>query len=369
MAHRRLPAFAAEYIEGGAEEELTLARNRAVFDQFSLAPRVLQSVESADLSTRLFGVPTRLPIVIAPTGFAGLLWRHGDRALANAAARAGVPFTQSIASSARLEDIATTPDLRHWLQLYVFRDRQAVRTIVDRAAASGCEALVVTVDSMTYGKRDWDARGYTRQGALRLELKLEALRHPRWIGGVLRHGIPGFENLYDFLPKGAGFAQSASWARAQVDPALSWDDIAWLRSIWPAKLLAKGIACSADVARALDVGVDAVVLSNHGGRQLDGVLSSARALPPIADAVGGRLAVLVDGGVRSGLDVVRMLALGARGVLLGRAWAFALAGAGQAGVAHLLQLIAAEMRVAMALTGCTSIAAIDRGILAEGRPP
>ena len=361
MAHRRLPAFAAEYIEGGAEEELTLARNRAVFDQFSLAPRVLQSVESADLSTRLFGVPTRLPIVIAPTGFAGLLWRHGDRALANAAARAGVPFTQSIASSARLEDIATTPDLRHWLQLYVFRDRQAVRTIVDRAAASGCEALVVTVDSMTYGKRDWDARGYTRQGALRLELKLEALRHPRWIGGVLRHGIPGFENLYDFLPKGAGFAQSASWARAQVDPALSWDDIAWLRSIWPAKLLAKGIACSADVARALDVGVDAVVLSNHGGRQLDGASPPLAVLPEIAGEFKGRIGLVVDSGFRRGTDIVKALALGADTVMLGRAALYGLAAAGEAGVSRAMDILEDEIRRTLTLLGVASVSELNAG--------
>jgi (S)-mandelate dehydrogenase len=284
------------------------------------------------------------------------LWHEGDIALAGAAAAAGVPFTQSIASNARLERVAEIPASRHWLQLYVFRDRGAVHAIVERAAAAGCEALIVTVDSMVYGKREWDLRCYAAPAKLRLGLKLETLAHPRWIANVLRHGVPGFENLYDFLPKGAGFAESANWARAQVDPTLSWGDVAWLRSIWPGKIIAKGPICSADVARAIDAGADAVVLSNHGGRQLDGAPPPMRVLADIASTFKGRTEIMIDSGFRRGSDIIKALALGADTILVGRAALYGLAAAGEKGVARALTILEDEMLRTMALLGAGCIA-------------
>jgi (S)-mandelate dehydrogenase len=363
MALKRLPAFAAEFVEGGAEDELTLARNRSVFDTWCFAPEALGGVDQADLTAMTLGKPARLPIAIAPTGFAGLLWHRGDVALAAAAAAAGIPFAQSIASNIRLETVAQTPALRHWLQLYVFRDRDAVRALVERAGAAGCEALAVTVDSMVYGKREWDSRGYVGAAKLSLARKVEALRHPRWLTNVLRRGVPGFENLYDFLPDKAGFATSATWARQQVDPTLSWGDLEWLRSIWPGKLVAKGVSCPADVGRAIAAGVDAVVISNHGGRQLDGAPPPLMALPAIADAYRGKVELMIDSGFRRGSDVVKALALGADTVLVGRLALYGLAAAGEAGVSRALAILEDEMRRTMALVGVGRIGDLRPGHL------
>jgi len=351
MALRRLPAFAAEFVEGGAEDELTLDRNRAIFDSWCFSPAALPGFERPDLSASPLGAPAHLPIAIAPTGFAGLLWRHGDAALARTAAAAGIPFTQSIASNQRLETIASTPDLRHWLQLYVFRDRDAVQAIVERAVAAGYEALVVTIDSTTYGKREWDSRCYVKPAKLRLGAKLEVLQHPRWMRAVLARGIPGFENLYDFLPVGAGFMASATWARQQVDPTLSWADVAWLRSIWAGKLIVKGVSSPADVPHALQAGADAIVLSNHGGRQLDGAMPPLAVLPAIADAYRGQIEIMIDSGFRRGSDVVKAVALGADTVLLGRLALYGLAAGGEAGVGRALSIVADEMQRTMTLLG------------------
>jgi (S)-mandelate dehydrogenase len=354
MALARLPAFAAEYLEGGAEDEWTVVRNRQSFEHHELVPRVLRNVEHVDPETTLLGRPTRLPIVIAPTGFAGLFWRNADQALANAAVAAGIPFTQSIASNARLEDIARTSGLRHWLQLYMYRDRETVRAMVDRAIAAQCEALVVTVDGPV-GNREWDRRCYAPEAKLNWRFQLETLRHPRWLAQVLRHGIPDFANFREFVPAGAGFAQLSHWLRGQVDPTFCWDDLAWLRSVWPRQLIVKGLSCTADVSLAHEIGVQAVVLSNHGGRQLNGAPPPLEVLSEVAATYKGKIELMVDSGFRRGTDIVKALALGADAVMIGRAVLYGVAAAGESGVSRLLAILRDEIARTMAQLGVSTV--------------
>jgi len=373
LARRRLPHFLFEYIDGGAYAEVTLRRNLEDLAAIALRQRVLRDVSNVDLSTELFGQKLALPLALAPIGLAGLNARRGEVQAARAAEAAGVPFCLSTVSACPLGEVAAGVTRPFWFQLYMIRDRAFMRDLLAQAVQAGCSALVFTVDMPLPGTRYRDYRsglagapGFS--GALRRFG--QALLRPAWAWDVGVRGRPhALGNVAPVLGPNTGLEDFFAWMRGNFDPSVTWKDLEWVRAQWRGPLIVKGILDVEDARAAAAVGVDGIVVSNHGGRQLDGTPSTVRALPPIVDAVGGQLSVLVDGGVRSGLDVVRMLALGARGVLLGRAWAFALAGAGQAGVAHLLQLIAAEMRVAMALTGCTSIAAIDRDILAEGRPP
>ena len=376
LARRRLPHFLFEYIDGGAYAEVTLRRNLQDLAAIALRQRVLRDVSNVDLSTELFGQKLSLPLALAPIGLAGLNARRGEVQAARAAEAAGVPFCLSTVSACPLGEVAAGVTRPFWFQLYMIRDRAFMRDLLAQAVQAGCSALVFTVDMPLPGTRYRDYRsglagapGFS--GALRRFG--QATLRPAWAWDVGVRGRPhALGNVAPVLGPNTGLEDFFAWMRGNFDPSVTWKDLEWVRAQWRGPLIVKGILDVEDARAAAAVGVDGIVVSNHGGRQLDGTPSTVRALPPIVDAVGGQLSVLVDGGVRSGLDVVRMLALGARGVLLGRAWAFALAGAGQAGVAHLLQLIAAEMRVAMALTGCTSIAAIDRGILAdlaEGRPP
>ena len=373
LARRRLPHFLFEYIDGGAYAEVTLRRNLEDLAAIALRQRVLRDVSAVDLSTELFGQKLALPLALAPIGLAGLNARRGEVQAARAAEAAGVPFCLSTVSACPLGEVAAGVTRPFWFQLYMIRDRAFMRDLLAQAVQAGCSALVFTVDMPLPGTRYRDYRsglagapGFS--GALRRFG--QALLRPAWAWDVGVRGRPhALGNVAPVLGPNTGLEDFFAWMRGNFDPSVTWKDLEWVRAQWRGPLIVKGILDVEDARAAAAVGVDGIVVSNHGGRQLDGTPSTVRALPPIVDAVGGQLSVLVDGGVRSGLDVVRMLALGARGVLLGRAWAFALAGAGQAGVAHLLQLIAAEMRVAMALTGCTSVAAIDRSILAEGRLP
>jgi len=376
LARRRLPHFLFEYIDGGAYAEVTLRRNLQDLAAIALRQRVLRDVSNVDLSTELFGQKLSLPLALAPIGLAGLNARRGEVQAARAAEAAGVPFCLSTVSACPLGEVAAGVTRPFWFQLYMIRDRAFMRDLLAQAVQAGCSALVFTVDMPLPGTRYRDYRsglagapGFS--GALRRFG--QATLRPAWAWDVGVRGRPhALGNVAPVLGPNTGLEDFFAWMRGNFDPSVTWKDLEWVRAQWRGPLIVKGILDVEDARAAAAAGVDGIIVSNHGGRQLDGTPSTVRALPPIVDAVGGQLSVLVDGGVRSGLDVVRMLALGARGVLLGRAWAFALAGAGQAGVAHLLQLIAAEMRVAMALTGCTSIAAIDRGILAdlaEGRPP
>ena len=359
LAKARLPHFLFEYIDGGSYDEVTLARNVEDLRAIALKQRVLRDASAIDLSTTLFGKQCAMPVGLGPVGLSGLYARRGEVQAARAAADAGVPFALSTVSACALSEVAASGHVP-WYQLYFVKDRGFVADMIGRAEAAGCEALILTVDLPTPGSRYRDARA----AGSGLRRTLELLSRPRWLWDVGLNGRPhSLGNLEPIVGKGVPLADFQAWIHHNFDASVTWKDVAWVRGLWDRPLIIKGILDPDDAREAAAKGVDALVVSNHGGRQLDGVMSSARALPSVAEAVGGKVRVLADGGIRSGLDVVRMLALGADFVLLGRAWAYALAGDGGAGVAHILKLIEAEMRVAMALTGCTSIAEIDDGVI------
>ena len=368
LARRRLPHFLFEYIDGGSYAEVTLERNVDDLKRVALRQRVLRDVSDLDLSTEIFGQKLALPVALAPIGLAGLNARRGECQAARAAESAGIPFTLSTVSACNLEEVAAAATSPFWFQLYMIRDRAFMRDLMARARAVGCSTLVFTVDMPVPGSRYRDyhsglAGAEGLKGALRRTLQ-GALK-PDWAWDVGVMGRPhSLGNVAPVLGDQSGIEDFFAWMRNNFDPSINWKDLDFIRAEWGGPLIIKGLLDPDDAREAAELGADGIVVSNHGGRQLDGVLSTARALPPIADAVGDRLTVLADGGIRSGLDVVRMLALGAKGVLLGRAWAYALGARGQAGVEHVLKLIDAEMRVAMSLTGVTRIDEIDRSILA-----
>ncbi len=367
LARRRLPHFLFEYIDGGSYAEVTLRRNAEDLADIALRQRVLRDVSNIDLSTNWFGQSLKLPLALGPIGLAGMNARRGEVQAARAAEAAGVPFCLSTVSACPLQEVAAGTAQPFWFQLYMIRDRAFMQDLLDQAAAIQCSALMFTVDMPVPGTRYRDYRsGLAGAPGLKGALRRfgQATLRPQWAWDVGVCGRPHvLGNVAPVLGRDSGLEDFFAWMRNNFDPRVTWKDLEWVRSRWKGPLIVKGILDADDARAAADAGADGIVVSNHGGRQLDGVPSTARALPPIADAVRDRLTVLADGGVRSGLDVVRLLALGAHGALLGRAWAFALAGGGQAGVAHILELIAAEMRVAMALTGCTTISALDRDCL------
>ncbi|EMD84419.1 FMN-dependent L-lactate dehydrogenase LldD [Pacificimonas flava] len=367
LARRRLPRFLFEYIDGGSYAEVTLRRNVADLERIALRQRVLTDVSSLDLATTLFGQRMSLPVALAPIGLAGMNARRGEVQAARAAEKAGIPFCLSTVSACPLDEVAAGTTKPFWFQLYMIRDRAFMRDLLAKARTLGCNALVFTVDMPVPGTRYRDYRsGLAGASGLRGGLRRagQAMLRPHWAWNVGVHGRPHeLGNVAPVLGKDTGLEDFFAWMRDNFDPSINWSDLAFIRSEWDGPLIIKGILDAEDAREAVKLGADGIVVSNHGGRQLDGVPSTASALPPIADAVRDEITVLVDGGIRSGLDVVRMLALGAEGVLLGRAWVYALAARGEAGVAHVLRLIEAEMRVAMALTSKTCIAALDRSML------
>ena len=369
LARRRLPSFLFEYIDGGSYAEVTLRRNEADLERVALRQRVLRDVSDVDLGAELFGRRQRLPVALGPIGLAGLNARRGETQAVRAAEAAGVPFCLSTVSLCPLPEVAAAATQPFWFQLYMIRDRGFMRDLLAQAKEAGCSALVFTVDMPVPGSRYRDLRSGLAgapgwRGALRRGV--QAASRPAWAWDVgLRGGPHQLGNVAPVLGATSGLEDFFAWMRDNFDPSVSWRDLAWVRQEWTGPLILKGVLDPDDARAAVDTGADGLVVSNHGGRQLDGVLSTVRALPTIVDAVSDRIRVLADGGVRSGLDVVRLLALGAKGVLLGRAWAFALAADGERGVAHVLQLIEAEMRVAMALTGCTRLDQLDRAALAD----
>ncbi|PZQ55330.1 MAG: L-lactate dehydrogenase [Novosphingobium pentaromativorans] len=369
-ARRRLPRFLFEYIDGGSYAEATLRRNVSDLAELALRQRVLRDVSQLDLSTELFGQKLALPVALAPIGLAGLNARRGECQAVRAAEQAGIPFTLSTVGACTIGEVAKAASRPFWFQLYMIRDRAFMKDLLAKAVEAGCSTLVFTVDMPVPGSRYRDyhtglaGTGGFKGAAWRFA---QAAARPAWAWDVGIHGRPHtLGNVAPVLLGKTGIEDFFAWMRNNFDPSINWRDLDFIRSEWKGPLVIKGILDPEDAKEAAALGADGLVVSNHGGRQLDGVLSSARALPPIADAVGDRMTVLADGGIRSGLDVVRMLALGAKGVLLGRAWAWALGAGGEAGVAKMLKLIEAEMRVAMALTGTTKIAEIDRTILAGG---
>ncbi|QNQ08878.1 FMN-dependent L-lactate dehydrogenase LldD [Sphingomonas alpina] len=369
LAQARLPRFLFDYIDGGSYAETTLRRNVTDLESIALRQRVLRDVGSIDLSTSLFGMRQAMPVGLGPIGLAGMNARRGETQAARAAAAAGIPFTLSTVSVCTVAEVAAASPQPFWFQLYMIRDRGFMRELLALARETGCTALVFTVDMPVPGSRYGDLRsGLAGAPGLRGGLRRfgQAALHPRWAWDVGVCGRPhGLGNVASVLAGKTGLEDFFAWMRANFDPTVTWRDLDFIRTEWTGPLIIKGLLDVEDAREAATLGADGIVVSNHGGRQLDGVPSTAHALPAIAAAVGDRLTVLADGGIRSGLDVVRMLALGARGVLLGRAWAYALAGDGERGVAHVLELIAAEMRVAMALTGVTDVAAITPDILVK----
>lgn len=370
LARHRLPKFLFEYIDGGSYAEVTLRRNVSDLEAVELRQRVLHDMSGIDLSTELFGQKLAMPIGLAPIGLAGMNARRGEVQAARAAERAGVPFCLSTVSACSLAEVAKGTSAPFWFQLYMIRDRAFMKDLMAQAREAGCSALIFTVDMPVPGTRYRDYRsglagapGFA--GVIRRTF--QAMSRPAWAWDVGVRGRPhSLGNVASVLGKKSGLEDFFAWMRNNFDPSVNWQDLDFIRTQWDGPLIIKGILDPEDAKEAVRLGADGIVVSNHGGRQLDGVSSTARALPRIADAVGDDLTILADGGVRSGLDIVRMLALGAKGVLLGRAWAYALAGAGQSGVEHLFELLEAEMRVAMTLTACRRVSDINRSCLTSG---
>ena len=369
LARRRLPRQLFDYVDGGAYEEATMRANVADLERVLLRQVVMRDVSVREQAVEVLGQRLALPVVLAPVGLAGMLARRAEVQAIRAAESVGVPFIESTVSICPIEEVAEATRKPPWFQLYVMRDRGYAEDLIGRARAAGSPVLVLTIDLAVVGARHRD----TRNAAVgdpgpwgKARRAIDLLSHPRWIADTAVRGRPlTFGNLEKAVPDARSPAAFRKWVDSQFDPSVTWEDVAWVREKWPGRLVVKGVLDPEDAQRAADSGVDGLVVSNHGGRQLDSVPSTARALPAIADAVGDEVEVLADGGVRTGLDVVKMVALGARAVLVGRPWAWAVAARGQEGVQHMLEVMKADIDTALGLTGHTSIAEVDREALYE----
>jgi L-lactate dehydrogenase (cytochrome) len=365
-AEKRLPRFLFDYLDGGANDELTLAANVGDFSKVRLRQRVLRDVSQIDTSTMFAGEPVSMPIALAPIGLAGMMARRGEAQAVRVANAAGLPFTLSTVGICSVGEVKAAANKPFWFQLYMIRDRVAVKSLLDRARAAGCTTLVFTVDLPVTGMRHRDTRNGMLTDSLRGKVgKVRQLvTRPGWINDVALRGKPHtFGSLAELVPNATDLNSFKAWIDAQFDPSVTWKDIEWLRSIWPGKLLLKGILEADDALSAAAIGVDGVVVSNHGGRQLDSVASTISKLPAISSAVGERLEVYLDGGIRSGVDVFKAMALGARGVFIGRPWIWALAGGGATGLGALLDTFRREFEVTMALTGVTRVSDITKELI------
>jgi L-lactate dehydrogenase (cytochrome) len=367
LARRRLPRQLFDYVDGGAYEEATMRANVADLERVLLRQIVMRDVSRREHGVEVLGQQLAMPVILAPVGLGGMFARRAEVQAARAAAAAGIPFIESTLSICSLEEVAGALDDPPWFQLYVMRDRGYAEELISRARAVRAPVLVLTVDLAVVGARHRDVRNAVVGRAStwgRAIRGLDLALHPQWIRDVGIGGRPlTFGNLENAVPGAGTPAAFRDWVDSQFDPSVTWEDIAWVRENWNGRLLVKGVLDPEDARRAAEVGVDGVIVSNHGGRQLDSVPSTVRALPAVVDAVGSQLDVLVDGGVRTGLDVVKMVALGARAVLVGRAWVYAVAARGQSGVQHMLGVLKADLDVALALTGHTSFAELDRSAL------
>jgi (S)-mandelate dehydrogenase len=354
LARRRLARIAFDYLDRGAEDGRGMARNRAAFDRLLFVPRVLRDVATVETSTVVLGQPQRYPFIVGPTGLNGLYWPKPEEALAHAAHAAGVPFALSTASNSLLEDVRAASDGALWFQLYVSEDRRIAADLLRRARAAGYSVLLLTVDAQVHGKRDHDLRnGFRMPVRWTPALAWDVVSHPRWCWRMLQQGgSPQFFNLAVSSGVPANLAHQAASLGRKMDRTLSWNDLGWLRDHWPGKLVIKGVVAVEDALLAREHGADGIVVSNHGGRQLESVPSALQVLPAIVDAVGASLEILLDGGVRRGDDVAKALALGARAVLLGRAPLYGLSARGPRGAAEVLLLLADEYEIALRLTGC-----------------
>jgi (S)-mandelate dehydrogenase len=368
IARRRVPHFVFEYVEGGSEDEVTLRCNRSAFESYRFVPQTLVDTTQRHQRTELFGREIQTPLVIAPTGMNGILRHEGDVALARAAARAGIPFCLSTVSTSALETVATEAGGRLWMQLYVMRNRKIAENIVTRAHAAGYEALVFTTDANVFGHREWDRRNYVRPGKPTMRNLFDMLRHPAWLSEVIvRHGVPQFVNFASFLPPGGASAVGGSTIiPALFGPSITWDDIQWLRGIWNRKLLIKGVLSVADAERAAMLGCDGIVLTNHGGRQLDSCVAPIDMVEEIVTAVGRKMTIIVDSGFRRGTDVVKALALGANAVMIGRATLYGLAAGGERGASRALEILTTEIDRVLGQLGCNSVAELGPHLLRRG---
>jgi len=365
-ARRHLPKTIFEFIDGGAQDEITLRRNRADFERHAFMTRVMTDVTTRDLSTTVLGTPTAFPVVMAPTGLAGLLRRRGELAASRAAAKAGVPYCLSTMATCTIEQIAEASPVDRWFQLYVLRDRGITKAMIERARASGCKALVLTVDTKLQGPRERDMRnGFTVPPKFTLGTMIDFARHWQWLLDVGLGPKVTFRNFEGTAVDNRNAVTITQFIAGQYDLAISWKDLAWFKSVWGGPVAVKGILSGEDARIAVDHGADAIIVSNHGGRQLDGAISAIRALPGVVDAVQGRAEVILDGGVRRGANVVKALALGARACMIGRAWLYGLACDGEDGVARSLEILRNEVDLCMALLGRTTIPELDRSILVE----
>jgi L-lactate dehydrogenase (cytochrome) len=367
MAKRRLPGGCFDYIDGGAEDERTLAANSRAFAEMQFRPRVLRGIEKIELATEILGGPAELPLVLAPTGFTRIADPQGELAVARAAARAGIPYTLSTLATRSIEEVRSVSNGRLWFQVYAWRDRELVTEMVQRAAANDYEALVLTVDTAVFGRRERDVRrGFSLPPTIGAGTIIDGLRHPAWTMAFLRNEPIRFANVVGrSVGDGSSPVNLSDYINSQFDPALAWSDIEWLRSIWSGRIVVKGIQCVEDAVLAADLGVDAIALSNHGGRQLDGSPATLSLVSPVADAVGGRTQIICDGGVRRGSDIVKAVAAGADAVMAGRAYLYALGAAGEVGVDALLGWWREDMRRTMSLIGAASIAELDRSFITQ----
>lgn len=364
LARRRVPRAIFDYANGGSYDEITLRRNRAALDALAFRQRVMIDLSSRSIATTVLGEPWSMPVGIGPTGLTGLFHRNGEIHGARAAAAVGVPFTLSTLSICSIEDVAAAVQQPFWFQLYLMKDRGFNEELIARAVAARCSALVLTLDLTVQGVRRRDLKnGLSIPPRLTLRNALDIAARPRWAAGVLFGKRRTFGNLQQRLKDTGGLLTLSQWIGTQFDPSITWKEIDWLRARWPGKLIVKGILDAEDAKLACDAGVDGLVVSNHGGRQLDGAPATISVLPEVVAAVAGRAEVLFDGGIESGQDVLKALAHGARACLIGKSFLYALAAGGEAGVRQALQIIRSELEVSMALAGVTDVRRVDRGVL------
>jgi L-lactate dehydrogenase (cytochrome) len=367
LARRRVPRMFFDYADRGSYAEETLRLNRTDLERIKLRQRVLVDVARRDLATTIVGEPAALPISLAPIGLCGMQWGDGEILACRAAQAAGIPFCLSTMSICAIEDVAAAVEAPFWFQLYVMKDRGFVRALVERAIAAKCSALVLTVDLQVLGQRHCDLRnGMTVPPKITLNNLIDITSKPRWALSVWRGKRKTFGNLAGHVRGMENVRSLAQWTAGQFDPSLSWKDVEWIRDLWPGTLVLKGLLDVEDAKRAAKTGATALVVSNHGGRQLDGAMSSISALPRIVDAVGSQIEIMFDGGIRSGQDVMRALALGARSCMIGRAYLYGLGAGAQAGVTRAIEILRNELDVTMALTGTNSIKDIGQQVLSQG---
>ena len=364
LARRRVPKAFFDYADGGSYTESTLRANRADLEAIRLRQRVMVDVSKRSLETSILGETAAAPIILAPVGLTGMQHGDGEILAAQAAEAAGIPYTLSTMSICSIEDVAAATAKPFWFQLYVIRDRGFTKDILARAQAAKCSALVLTVDLQVLGQRHRDLKnGMTVPPEIRLNNIIDMATKPAWALSILRGKRKTFGNLAGHVKGMDDVTSLAEWTNSQFDPALNWNDVAWIKSHWPGKLIIKGILDVEDARIVADLGADALVVSNHGGRQLDGASSSISALPKIADAVGSRIEIMMDGGIRTGADIMRALALGARSCMIGRAYAWGLGAGGKAGVAKTIDILKKELDITMALTGVSRTADIGPQVL------